>query len=338
MRRLRLFLRRERGASAVMVGLLMIPIMGFAAIALDVGALYWERAQLQHAADSAAMAVATKCSVNRCPSDYGLAGGFANGNALDESVTIADQEIDRGARTVRVDVTTLNPDSTEVIRHPFAAAAGIDVDGTTVFATATAKWAAGNATLPLALTTCEFDITGAGNGELRWVTYDTNKECKGDPAEPEVEGGFGWLDLVYDGRDPVGCIAEIDAEGDAGSRPGNSGLPNDRLESERVCHGTFTESLAGQEVYVPLADSSNGLSGNNAEWHIREYGRFVLHAWNFSGGTRTALPDMYMPDMHDDAGIQCLRNCNGVLVEFLGFAPLGSVPGSDISTTIILVE
>lgn len=338
MRRLNRQLREERGASAILVGLLIIPIMGFAAIALDVGALYFERAQLQHAADAAAMAVATKCSVNRCPSDFALAGEFANGNARDGAVEIADQEIDRGARTVRIDVTTLNADSTQVIRHPFAAAAGIDVDGTTVSATATAKWAAGNATLPLALTTCEFEITDAGSGELRWVTYDTNKECKGDPAEPEVPGGFGWLDLLYDGRDPVGCIAEIDTDGAAGSRPGNSGLPNDRLEAERVCHGTFTEALAGQTVYVPLADSSNGLSGNNAKWHIREYGRFVLRAWNFSGGSSTALPDMYLPDTPDDAGIQCLRNCNGVLVEFLGFAPLGSVPGSDISTTIILVE
>jgi len=340
MRRLITRLRGERGASAVLVGVLLVPLLGVAAIALDVGALYYERAQLQHAADSAAMAVATKCSVKHCPSDTNLANAFANGNAKDGAVEIADQEIDRGARTVKIDVTTLNADGSTALRHPFAAAAGFDVTETTVFATATAKWAEGSATLPLALTTCEFTITDAGNGELRWIAYDKNKECKGNPAEPPVPGGFGWLELMYEDakkKTPVGCVAEIDASGTAGSRPGNAGLPNDKLEDEKVCHGTFTEALAGQVVYVPMADSATG-TGANAKWHIKEYGKFILHAWNFSGGSSTKLPDMYRPDTPDATGKQCLKNCNGVLVEFEGFAPLGTVPGSDISTTITLID
>ena len=44
----------ERGATAVVFALLLVPILGFAAIAVDVGSLYAERARLQVAADAAA--------------------------------------------------------------------------------------------------------------------------------------------------------------------------------------------------------------------------------------------------------------------------------------------
>ena len=62
MRRLSRLLPEERGATAVMVGLLMIPLIGVAAIGVDAGSLYWEDAQLQNGADAAALAVATHCA------------------------------------------------------------------------------------------------------------------------------------------------------------------------------------------------------------------------------------------------------------------------------------
>ena len=69
MQRLTLLRRRldgERGATAVMLALLLVPMLGFAAIAVDVGALYAERARLQVAADAAAIAVAQDCSRGNC--------------------------------------------------------------------------------------------------------------------------------------------------------------------------------------------------------------------------------------------------------------------------------
>ena len=48
----------ERGAAAVVLSFLMVPMLGFAAIAVDIGALYAERARLQTAADAAATAQA----------------------------------------------------------------------------------------------------------------------------------------------------------------------------------------------------------------------------------------------------------------------------------------
>ena len=68
-RLIRPFRRRaqdERGATAVMFALLLVPMLGFAAIAVDVGALYAEKARLQVAADAAAIAVAQDCSRGSC--------------------------------------------------------------------------------------------------------------------------------------------------------------------------------------------------------------------------------------------------------------------------------
>ena len=56
----------ERGATAVVFALLLVPVLGFAAIAVDVGSLYAERARLQVAADAAAIAVAQDCSRGSC--------------------------------------------------------------------------------------------------------------------------------------------------------------------------------------------------------------------------------------------------------------------------------
>ena len=56
----------ERGAAAVVLALLMVPMLGFAAIAVDIGALYAERARLQVGADAAAIAVAQDCSRGNC--------------------------------------------------------------------------------------------------------------------------------------------------------------------------------------------------------------------------------------------------------------------------------
>lgn len=55
---------RERGAVAVISALLLVVLLGCAAIAVDVGMLYSERAQLQNGADAGAIAIAQDCAAN----------------------------------------------------------------------------------------------------------------------------------------------------------------------------------------------------------------------------------------------------------------------------------
>ena len=67
--RLRRRLEGERGATAVVFALLLVPMLGFAAIAVDIGALYAEKARLQVAADAAAIAVVIIAAVTLLGTD-----------------------------------------------------------------------------------------------------------------------------------------------------------------------------------------------------------------------------------------------------------------------------
>ena len=54
--------RNERGGISVMVALLMVVLLGAAAVAIDTGLIYAERAELQNGADAAALAIAEECA------------------------------------------------------------------------------------------------------------------------------------------------------------------------------------------------------------------------------------------------------------------------------------
>ena len=122
------------------------------------------------------------------------------------------------------------------------------------------------------------------------MRYDTNKSCNrdDDPTEPDLPGGFGWLDpLLDDDGDPVGCLAEIEGDDTAGSDTGNNGLPSNLPD----CHAIFTESLVGQSIYIPIFDTGIG-SGSGATVHLKHYAKVALYAWMFGGGGRD-LPNVW---------------------------------------------
>lgn len=78
---LRLFGRDERGAIGVLVAILIGGgvLLGMGALAIDVGQLYQNRAELQNGADAAALAVADSCALGNCAPD--LAAQYATANA-----------------------------------------------------------------------------------------------------------------------------------------------------------------------------------------------------------------------------------------------------------------
>jgi hypothetical protein len=83
---------RERGASAVVVAIIMVPIaFGAAMISADIGKLMFERRELQNAADAAALAVAKQCyKPSTCnPGALTSIPSLANANAQDGMVTVA---------------------------------------------------------------------------------------------------------------------------------------------------------------------------------------------------------------------------------------------------------
>ena len=91
---------------SVVVALLLVVLLGFGAIAVDVGMLYSERTQLRNASDAAALMVAQKCARNladpNCAATAPLASELANKNAVDGLSNVKSIELDKANRTVRV--------------------------------------------------------------------------------------------------------------------------------------------------------------------------------------------------------------------------------------------
>jgi hypothetical protein len=278
-------------------------LVGFAAIAVDVGALYAERGQLQNGADAAALAIAQDCAVGACGDTAATAGGFANANANDGAANIVN--IDLGSNSVTVSDSTLTASGDTNVPHPFAALIG--VTSTTVHAEATAVWGAPKAAtvLPLAISYCEFEKAAAAPGTPMLVRYDKNQPC----PDLQIPGGFGWLDST-DGP----CAAAIDLDAaQAGSAPGNAYPPG--------CAETFT-GMAGKTVLVPIFDHAydkNGVEilaggkavgGQNGTFHIYAFAAFTIMNWRFSGGNK--LPEVYMTG----SPLACGGECRGLVGTF----------------------
>ena len=311
--------RNERGATAVLVGIILVPLVGFLAIALDVGALYVERGQLQNGADAAALAIAQECAEDGvCNAPNSLASTFSDSNANDGAANNLVPSFPT-SHTVVVSTSTLDASTgTRAISHPFAALLGIDQ--TTVHATATAEWGSPQASaivLPIALSVCEFNA--ALDGTLQLIRYDTNLSCKGPDGHP-IPGGFGWLD-----RPGNGCEGYVDlVNSTAPSEPGNS-YPG-------ACDATMS-ALEGTTVLIPIFDGAQSQSGPAKWYHIYGFAAFTVTGWKFSGGQ--SFPQVNI----DPAAPKCTGNCRGIQGYFSHWASLDSagveLGGPDLGATVV---
>ena len=263
----------ERGAAAVVIALLLVPLLGFAAIAVDVGALYAERARLQTAADAAALAVARDCAVGTCGDMQATATELVTANV--GAAAAAPPELGENPSTVTV--TGSNP-----TEHWFAPIIGYD--STRVSATATVAWGApggGTAALPLIFSQCEWLAqTGGGLPSTtieRTILFPKTSDtgCTG-PNGLFVPGGFGWL-TTGGSR----CKAESRAGGNVDSQPGNR-------PSQGCTPEDFT-ALQGRTVLLPIFDRS-GSSGSNAWYHVYGYAAFTITGYDFAGQYRWNSP------------------------------------------------
>lgn len=263
--RLRRRAHDERGASAVLVSLLLVPMLGFAAIAVDVGALYAERARLQVAADAAALAVAQDC---------------ARGNCGDPQAT-ATQLVERNVGAAEADEPVLTPNTVTVTgttptEHWFAPIIGHD--STQVSATATVAWGApggGTAALPIAFSWCSFDAqtkgglpTAAHAVQKIYLSKsdEAGKDCTG-PSNNVVPGGFGYLK-----RDAGTCGATSKVDGTVLSDTGNSA----------PCTAAEWQALVGRTVLLPIFDEFGG-TGNNAWYRVYGYAAFEISGFDLGG-------------------------------------------------------
>lgn len=309
----------ERGAAAVLVAFSMVALLGFAALAVDVGAMYAEKTQLQTGADATALAIAGECAKGiSCPAAMADPGNrLAEANANDGSSGVF--SVTQPSETsVRVETNAQAAGSTEdSFTLYFARVLGHETS--VIHAAAVASWGAPSSatTLPWTISQCVFEqhlsatqlydlqntgsFTGDPDDAHILLRYDENTPdypgC--EPQNGYAEGGFGWLD-----RD-TGCSADIDVtEGEIGNDPGND-FPSE-------CTAILA-SLMDEPILVPIFSTATG-SGQHATYTLTGFIAFQVTGYKFGGGPSLTSVDPEAPD--------CIGNCRGIQGFFTRYVSL----------------
>lgn len=311
----------ERGAVSVLVALLLVALLGFGAIAVDVGMLYAERTQLRNGADAAALALAQKCAKNAndpdCSTTSALARGYANANANDGLSNIKSTLLDKPNRTVTVTAGAQESGKAANQVSLFFARA-LEMDTAEVNAPSTVMWGspvAGRTAFPVAYSVCQVkDSIGGALQLLQDHGKNQNADCMYGPSGAAVQGGFGWL--VQDSGVCGGTIDLTVNEG--GSDPGNDPPNNCSTTLQKWAD----EITAGRDVTVllPVYDAVTG-TGNGAVYHLIAFAAFKVKGWKFSGNS--SAPNTFQNKFTGaDAALSCDGNCRGIIGSFVKYTSL----------------
>ncbi|MFI7482201.1 pilus assembly protein TadG-related protein [Kocuria sp. M1R5S2] len=300
----------ERGASTILVAMSMVVMLGFTALAIDVGAMYHERAELQSGADAAVLAVAQDCGMGvNCtgPAAHPTAQQYAEKNAKDGAVNVA-EPVFTGS-TVRVNVSTRAQSGAGSLALTFAPILG--VNEATVGATSAAQVITPNkgpAVLPIVISPCDFDPSlSAGPQVLKLHSITgSNKnatECgkKSATSGLNIPGGFGFIDTPSS----TVCTTTVSVDQTATSDPGND-LPSQ-------CEAVLQQHV-GKTILLPLYKDL-GASGNKGWYKIDGWVAFKLLGWRFPSTS-------YANTTH--SGATCSNPCTGIIGEFEKFASIDS--------------
>jgi Flp pilus assembly protein TadG len=299
----------ERGAVAIITALCLVVLLGFAAIAIDVGLLYEERAQLQNGADAAAFAVAQDCALGTDCLDASAvlprAQQMADANSRDARSKATILELDKTKQKVRVQDSTVDGTSgAGSLALSFAPVLGIDK--ATVAATATAFWGApkaGPAMFPIAFAACEFNLTGAPQVLVLGGKGPTKCTKTGGSTGhvDDLPGGFGWI-----GENSSTTCGVYVAVGDTVKSSTGASIPSG-------CSTTATEAaLKNKTVLLPVYDKVSG-TGNNGTYRIAAWAAFEVQAYTFTGNVN------WNPGVVTGA---CGSNCDGIYGKFVRFVTL----------------
>lgn len=309
----------ERGAAAVLVAFSMVALLGFTALAVDVGAMYAEKAQLQNGADATALAIAGDCAkgLNCATAMANQDNRLADANANDGS-TGTFSVTQPASNTVRVETNAQAAGSTE---DSFALyfARVLGHESSVIHAVAEASWGSPSTatTLPWTISKCVFEkylspsqlaeLTSTGNftGDPTpthvLLRYDENTPTYPGCAAQNgyAPGGFGWLDT------DTGCSADINvANSEVGSNPGND-LP-------QAC-SNMPATIKDSPILIPLFSNAVA-NGNKTRYSLVGFLAFQVTGYKFGGGpSLTSL---------DPAAPGCTGNCRGVQGYFTRFVAL----------------
>jgi hypothetical protein len=325
---------RERGAAGVLVAVMMLVLIGAGALAVDVGQIYAERAQLQNGADAGAIAIAQACHASGCTQSEAeaVAQGLADSNSNDTSSNVF--EVDMSVAN-QVTVRTTTRDGTSgagFLRQMFSSA--LDAPPATVGAHATAAldFPTHGSGFPLAISNHCYNLSGASpTGVIQKISYKPGGTCTG-PSGTQIPGGWGWLDQ----SSPCEATTETGTN-QIGSDPGN----NPPSGCHDILLGWKNTILAGGEVKVafPIFDDATN-QGQNGQFHVIGYATFKIWGWKFgNNGVYEFRNTASAPGM--TASLACAGSNNRCIIgQFVKFESIdsfngGSGGGVDLGTVII---
>jgi Flp pilus assembly protein TadG len=289
------------------------------ALVLDVGNLYWERRQLQNAADAAAMAAAQEIAATGSEElAYEEARDYADANnSRGAFVGVSDFIVD--GDTVTVIANTGSQSSLGSVRSIFASLIGVDAYATSARATVEIRTnITQGKTLPLALCQSNWEHnTGAvppyddgpyTSGPPPHIISFATAPGHADPANadcgnPSVlgnstyPGGFGWLQRDED----EDCMAVISAPdyvtGSTGNSPHGGQQPSACSTSRLYAdlREVIDSNADGSEnsVLIPIFyDWDN--SGSNGKFRIQGLAGFVLKGYKINSSAG-GVPDVSYP-------------------------------------------
>lgn len=314
----------ERGAAGVLVAVLMLVLIGTGAIAVDVGQIYAERAQLQNAADAGAIAIVQACHATGCTQleAEDVAEELANSNSNDTSSNVFDVDM---SVPNEVTVRTTTRDGTSgagFLRQMFSAALNAPPATVGAYATAGLIFPSGGSAFPLAISDCQYDLSGAEeSGEIQLITYKPGDGPCTSTAGHAIPGGFGWLKQT-----DSACHAATDINDNADSDPGANYPKTEACDA--ILQSWIDTINSGGSVMgtFPVYDNEGG-TGKNGWFHIRGYATFDIQGWKFGGGT--SEPRTFhnkAPDV--DPAVSCSDPCLGIIGQFVKFESIDSGGGT----------
>jgi hypothetical protein len=298
----------------------MVAVLGCAAIAVDVGAMYAEKAQIQNGADATALAIAGDCAKGlSCATAMTAPGNrLADANANDSSTGVF-SVTQPNATTVRVETNAREAGSgNDRFSLFFARVLGFETSQITAVAEASWGPPESGTTLPWTVSECVFRryLTSSQLAEL-----DSTGNFTGDPTATHIllrydetapdypgcadqngyqPGGFGWLET------DDGCSAEIDIDATVEGQPGN------HFPTASECDAVLAHIME-EPALVPLFDTATN-GGENTEYTLVGFAAFEVTGYKFGGPSLTHV---------DPAAPSCTGNCRGLQGYFSRFVSLG---------------
>jgi Flp pilus assembly protein TadG len=350
---MRLLGRDERGAIGVLVAVLIGGgvLLGIGALAVDVGQLYQNRAELQNGADAAALAVADSCALGSCTT--GIANQYATGNAskltgYNAAVNLVcgsgsgmaacpastgalyDCPAPPAAGTNYVDVhtSTLTASGSTLLPPAFARAilGNSGYAGTNVKACAQAEW--GN---PTSAQTIAFTISACS-----WYVYTNNGTnfAQPPPYPPNTVPAPSYDHILFEHGSPnstTGGCPEDNASGADG--PGNFGWTTDPANCSVLINNNSYGGLTGQSgllacenaistaqanrslVYVPVYSTAIG-TGSNLTYTLLGFAAFVITGYHLTGSFKA------------NDWLNSANNCKGNQFCIDGYFTQGLIPST----------